>query len=179
MKKEWPRVLTLVRKIERKYGSVTKAPSTDEDLQLLHQIYATKGNKATDKIPKKEVANILEDIKAGYRTRYIAKKYHYSDSVIYRIADANGVSFKPVFRYELTKNDGHNYYFNSIIPAAKLILNKKYATASEATQALEAKGYRLQLKNVIWKNVPLGSYYMATQHTYFHYKATPTDYMTD
>lgn len=166
--------MNLIHEVEDRYGSIKKTPMTDKTWQEIQSICCSHGDKS-EKIPIELQTKIARKIDEGRPINYVVTHYHVPPDTVSKVITNYGITQKPMFFYVLSKKGEPSYFFRSKQKALPLIFRRTFRTAKIANSFLRNNHYSLRTRNVIWKNIPIGSYYMA-DHSDFILKSN-NDYV--
>lgn len=174
----WMIILHLVQQCEDKYGSIKKTSPKYPPFIKLQKLCAEKVDQNQIALAPEIQKKIARKVDQGYSTAVIAKQFHTGPDTVTKIADFYQITKKPPFYYVLYKKGKPSFYFHSIHDAMITIFHKAFATSKARAEYLKANGYRLRCHNTVWKNIPIGSYYM-NLHSKTMHKKSSQDYVDD
>lgn len=173
-KLKWARIMKLIRDVEEKYGRISKVPTTDKEWQEIQELCCSEDDKninLSSKVQKK----IAKKVDEGRSISYVANQFKISPYKVTQIIQVFNIQQKPMFYYSVSKNGKPTYFFRSKTKAIPIIFHRKFGNRNIAETYLNNSGYQLKANNFIWKNIPIGSYYMAGHDKFI--KKTSEEYI--
>lgn len=162
----YKKALRHIHKIEKKYGSIANTPEDDTDL-IAAQSLLNGGNEDVIELNIK----ILRLIEAGYPSKEIMRKLKIGHDKVEGIKDLNHVVFKPIFKYEVTKDDDEYISYSSTLQGlAKLADLTVRGSFEFISSKARAKGYQTKKVHLLWRDLPENCIYtIADKPLYIKY----------
>ena len=169
-KGEWNHVMSLIHRVENKYGSIRDTPETDPTWKEIAKLCTIGSNPHGLKVSAKKQVAVLQKVKQGYTKTYIRGNCHIGEANIDRIVVAAGVQFIQPFSYVLYKEGEGTYFLRSKLRDIPLIFDQRLQNMPAINKYIKENHWNLRCKRTIWKNIPIGSYYISQDHERFIHK---------
>ncbi|MBD5429698.1 hypothetical protein [Lactobacillus sp.] len=152
-------MLSLIHKLENKYGSIAKAPNSDSDFKKLREI--------TTHTIFDDVAKVISQ---GYSADYCSKSLNVTIHFIKGVARRRHIKIYPKFRYKL--ND--TFYFLTKSSLCEWGHTSRDALALNRLR----KKYQIEEGNYELPDMPINSIYIDTNgHEQLKYSNNVKDYI--
>ncbi len=169
-KAQWEQIITLIHKVEDRYGSIHNTPRSDPDFKDLQELcgvtHANHINSLTGMSASK-VGMIISKIAQGHTKRYIIKHCHVKIAVLDQIAATYAVHYIPPFHYILHKDGEKDFYFRSKLIDIPLYFNLSNGNSYQVkryVEYLKENGWTLTYKKTIWDQIPIGAKFISKHH---------------
>lgn len=163
----YQRALAIIHKLEYQFGSITKVPDSDPDLQEIHRLLPPICHPFTDD----HYGRIRWLNQQGYSIAYIAQVTHHSRFVISEYFYNHNIKSKKVFKYRVKSNSSTvNYYGTSLIHLASLLLHKTFNRTVTAKKQLNMHDFSVKMGCYVWYRIPDGAYYTLSYLDHFAVK---------
>lgn len=165
-KKNWQHVITLIHRVEEKYGSIKATPVDDPDWKEISDMCSMHSEIRGEKIHASQQKQllILRKVNEGYSKKQICAICHTGQDVLNQVMAATNAKLIPHYLYVLSK-DGERYYLRSKLKDISVIVKRKFSGTAMMNSFLKENDWLLIPKTTIWKQVPIGCYYISRDHT--------------
>lgn len=165
-KKKWQYIISLIHRVEIKYGSIKATPVDDPDWEEISDACSMHSEICGEKIhaSQQKQLMILRKVNEGYSKKQILAICHIGAGVLNQVMAATNAKLIPHYLYVLSK-DGERYYLRSKLKDVSVIVKRNFSNTSAMTSFLKENNWLLIPKTTIWKQVPVGCYYISRDHT--------------
>lgn len=169
------KTLHLVQQCEDKYGSIADTPADYKPFIKLQKMWADEPGNNINVAPEiqKEIAKKIDQ---GFRDTYICQKYHVGTENLVKIATLYHVNPKKMFYYVVQGKNSAKFYFSNIHQGMKALFNREFTDPKCRNKFLAAHGLTMKYRNTIWKDVPIGDFYLTGDSLFFKKKKSESDY---
>lgn len=158
--------LFLIHELEKRFGSVTKVPESDPEMQEIHRLLPL--DRKFKNINYKRVRWLNRQ---GYPITYIAQVTHHSKAAISKYFSTYNIKPKRTFKYQVKSNSSTvAYYGTSLIHLASLLLHKTINDTVTAKRQLNMHGFSIRTSFYVWYQIPDGAYYTLNYLDHFAVK---------
>lgn len=169
----YQRALVIIHKLENQFGSISKIPESNPEMQEIHRLLPIGHQSEDKKYARTEELNYL-----GYSNAHIAQVTHHSKSTITSYFKEHGIKPKQIFYYKVVAPDhATTYYADTLIHLYKIIFKKRIANNTYAKIHLLKQGYAVRTSEFIWMNVMDNSYYCVKNSSNLYIKNGLDSYM--
>lgn len=148
-------LLNTLRKVESKYGSITKAPSSDPDYRVIRKLYP---NKSVSETTDQQQNKITKYVEQGYPLSVISNRVGLSNSDVSNYIKIHHLQLKKTFTYKV-KAPNNAVYFTANLTSFIKGLFGHYAGRKSNTEYLTMRHFKVTKGYYLWKQIPNGSYY--------------------
>lgn len=153
---KYQEILTLLNKIESKYGSIVNCPEDDPGYLRIREIYPSTGHGKNVDNFENQIYKLAHE---GFAPVEVVRLISANDSSVYDYIKKHRIKFKTVFKYRIVAPGGEVYYVRSLGQFVKSVF--KYPTSqSNKSKWLKARGYKISQGKYHWKFIRNGSYYL-------------------
>ena len=143
----YQRALVIIHKLENQFGSITKVPESDPEMQEIHR---------------------LLPMGRQYSITYIAQVTHHSPAAINKYFSTYNIKSKQAFKYRVKSNSSTGvYYGTSLIHLASLLLHRTFRNTDKAQKQLIVHGFSIRTSFYVWFKIPDGAYYTLNYLNHF------------
>lgn len=107
---KYQKALIYIRKAELQYGSISKTPENDPNLIKARNLLAIDRNNVKVFEPDDTDLEIKRMLEYGYPAHVIYEKLRVRQPVVQRVREFYGLTYKPLFKYKLTKDGQPDFY---------------------------------------------------------------------
>ena len=151
----YQQALILIRKLEKRFGSITKVPDYDPKMREIHRLFPLDRPSIDDNYERVRLLN-----RKGYSIAYIAQVTHHSKAAISKYFSTYNIKPKRKFKYRVKSNSSTaTYYSTSLIHLARLLLHKTFSDTATAKRQLNERGFSIRTSFYVWYQIPDGAYY--------------------
>lgn len=154
--KDYTQAILILKKIETKYGSITKAPESDPDYRAIRKLYP-ESSERTSRIDRRQ-NKLFDGFAKGIPMNELAAKTHLSTTDIAAFAQAHHLQAKRLFKYQIIDPNGSVCYTTSTTPFIKAVFGH-YSGRMTDTHFLTMRHYKIKHGKFYWYKIPDGSYY--------------------
>ncbi|ALJ24001.1 hypothetical protein AO203_09595 [Lactobacillus gallinarum] len=150
----YQQALILIRKLEKRFGSITKVPDSNTEMQEIHRLLPLDRPFKYDNYERVRWLN-----RQGYSIAHIAQVTHHSKAAISKYLSTYNIKSKQIFKYRVKSNSSTAYYSTSLIHLARLLLHKRINDTAIAKRELNMHGFSIRTSFYVWYQIPNGAYY--------------------
>lgn len=162
----YQRALVIIHKLENQFGSITKVPESDPEMQEIHRLLPI-GCQSED-IPYERACWLNRQ---GYSITYIAQVTHHSKAAISKYLSTYNIKSKQAFKYRIKSSSSTAvYYGTSLIHLASLLLHRSVYNNATAKKYLLRQGFTISEHFYPWFKIPDGAYYTLNYLDHFAVK---------
>lgn len=164
---KYQKALQYIHKAEMKYGSISKTPENDPDLIKAQNLIGF-GHRAVKTFEPDDLDfEIKRMLEYGYPAHVIYEKLRVRQPVVQRVKEFYGLTYKPLFKYKLTK-DGQPDFYTTYVRGMTRIAKISNSFNSKAIFDLIPKlGYEISEVSFYWGDLPDGCTYAVRQSIVF------------
>lgn len=163
-KEQWNHVMKLIHKCEDKYGSIKQTPADDETWLEIKSLCNVK--HPVKEMPNPEIeALIVKEISEGRSEKYIHEKHRIDFTHIHQVMAKHKLVNIPTFYYVLSKKGEATYVLTSQVRGVSAVFHHNFHNTMTLNRFLKAHGYKLRSKEMLWKNIPVGTYYVGPNYS--------------
>ena len=153
---KYQEILTLLNKIESKYGSIVNCPEDDPDYLRIREIYPSMKHESLANNYKNKIYKLAHE---GYSVTEIINQIPGDNNRIVNFIKNNRIRLKVVFKYRIASPSGDTYYITSL--SHFISLHFKYVPSKVSkTEFLKSRNYSISQGDYHWKFIRNGSYYL-------------------
>ena len=153
---KYQEILTLLNKIESKYGSIINCPENDPDYLKIREFYPSTGHGASINDFEDQIYKLAHE---GFAAVEVVRLVSANDGAVYDYIRKHKIKFKTVFKYRIAAPSGEVYYVRSLGQFVKSVF-KYPPSQSTKSKWLKSHGYSISQGNYHWKFIRNGSYYL-------------------
>lgn len=162
----YQRALVIIHKLEKRFGSITKVPDYDPEMQEIHRLLPMDRPSKDVNYRRTRWLN-----RQGYSITYIAQVTHNSQAVISKYFSTYNIKSKQAFKYRVKSNSSKAiYYGTSLIHLASLLLHRTFGNTAKAQKQLIVHGFSIRTSFYVWFKIPDGAYYTLNYLDHFAVK---------
>lgn len=162
----YQQALILIKKLEKRFGSVAKVPDSNPEMQEIHRLLPL--DRPFNAVNYERVRWLN---RKGYSIAHIAQVTHHSKAAISKYFSTYNIKSKKVFKYQVKSNSSTvAYYGTSLIHLASLLLHKHINDTVTAKRQLNMHGFIVKKSFYIWFKIPDGAYYTLNYLDHFAIK---------
>lgn len=162
----YQRALVIIHKLENQFGSISKVPESDPEMQEIHRLLPM-GRQSVE--TDFELAERLSHL--GYSNSYIARNIHCNLSTLLDYFKKHLIKHKQTFHYKVVApNQSTVYYVDSLLHFYKVVFYKTAGSSKDVELQLHRQGYATKCSNFVWSKVPNGAFYLTRGTNYLHTK---------
>lgn len=151
---KYQKALIYIHRAEIKYGSISETPENDPDLIKAQNLVAI-GHRAVKTFEPDDLDfEIKEMLEYGYPAHIIYEKLRVRQPVVQRVKEYYGLTYKPLFKYKLTKDgqpDFYTTYVKGMTRIAKIFNSFNSKTVFDLIPKL---GYEISEVSFYWSDLP-------------------------
>ncbi|WP_258364941.1 hypothetical protein [Lactobacillus helveticus] len=162
----YQRALVIIHKLEDQFGSITKVPDSNPEMQEIHRLLPL------DRLYKDvNYERVCWLNRRGYPIAHIAQVTHHSKATISKYFSTYNIKPKRAFKYRVKFNSSKaTYYGTSLINLASLLLHKTFGNTATAKRQLNMHGFIVKKSFYVWFKIPDGAYYALNYLDHFAIK---------
>ena len=162
----YQRALVIIHKLENQFGSITKVPESDPEMQEIHRLLPME--RQSEDIHYERACWLNRQ---GYSITYIAQVTHHSPAAINKYFSTYNIKSKQAFKYRVKSNfSAAVYYGTSLIHLASLLLHKTIKDTVTAKRQLNMHGFSIRTSFYVWFKIPDSAYYTLNYLDHFAVK---------
>lgn len=151
---KYQKALIYIRKAELQYGSISKTPENDPNLIKARNLLAIDRNNVKVFEPDDTDLEIKRMLEYGYPAHVIYEKLRVRQPVVQRVREFYGLTYKPLFKYKLTK-DGQPDFYTTYVRGMTTVVGVSHGFNSRAIFDLIHKlGYEISEVSFYWGDLP-------------------------
>ena len=164
----YQRALAIIHKLEDQFGSITKVPDSDPELQEIHRLLPMPIGRQSEDIHYERACWLN---RKGYSITYIAQVTHHSQAAISKYFSTYNIKSKQAFKYRIKSSSSTAvYYGTSLIHLASLLLHRTFDNTVIAQKQLVVHGFSIRTGFYVWFRIPDGAYYTLNYLDHFAVK---------
>lgn len=162
----YQRALVIIHKLENQFGSITKVPESNPEMQEIHRLLPI-GRQSED-IHYERACRLNRQ---GYSITYIAQVTHHNQAAICKYFSTYNIKSKQAFKYRIKSSSSAGvYYGTSLIHLASLLLHRTFGNTVIAQKQLIVHGFSIRTNFYVWFRIPDGAYYTLNYLDHFAVK---------
>lgn len=151
---KYQKALQYIHRAEIKYGSISKTPENDPNLIKVRELLAIDPNNVRVFEPDDTDLEIKRMLEYGYPAHVIYEKLRVRQPVVQRVREFYGLTYKPLFKYKLTK-DGQPDFYTTYVKGMTTVAGVSNSFNSRAIFDLIPKlGYEISEVSFYWGDLP-------------------------
>lgn len=151
---KYQKALQYIHRAEIKYGSISKTPENDPNLIKVRELLAIDPNNVRVFEPDDTDLEIKRMLEYGYPAHVIYEKLRVRQPVVQRVREFYGLTYKPLFKYKLTK-DGQPDFYTTYVQGMTTVAGVSNSFNSRAIFDLIPKlGYEISEVSFYWGDLP-------------------------
>lgn len=151
---KYQKALIYIHRAEIKYGSISRTPENDPNLIKVRKLLAINPQDVRVFEPNDTDLEIKRMLEYGYPAHVIYGKLRVRQPVVQRVKEFYGLTYKPLFKYKLTKDgqpDFYTTYVKGMTRIAKISNNFNSKTVFDLIPKL---GYEISEVSFYWGDLP-------------------------
>lgn len=151
---KYQQALIYIRKAELQYGSIVYAPENDPNLIKAQKLLAVNQHNVKVFEPNDTDLEIKRMLEYGFPAHIIYEKLRVRQPVVQRVKEYYGLTYKPLFKYKLTK-DGQPDFYTSYVKGMTIVAQISSGFNSKTILDLIPKlGYEISEVSFYWGDLP-------------------------
>lgn len=164
---KYQKALFYIRKVELQYGSIIKAPESDSNLIKVRKLLAIDRGNAIVFEPDDLDLEIKEMLEYGYPAHVIYDKLRVRQPVVQRVKEFYGLTYKPLFKYKLTKDGQPDFYTPYVKGMTRIAKISSGLNSRTIFNLISKLGYEISEVSFYWGDLPDDCTYTVRQSIVF------------
>lgn len=151
---KYQKALIYIRKAELQYGSIIKAPESDPNLIKVRKLLAIDRDNVRVFEPDDIDLEIKRMLEYGYPAHVIYEKLRVRQPVVQRVKEFYGLTYKPLFKYKLTKDGQPDFYTTYVKGMTRIAKISNSFNSKTVFDLIPKLGYEISEVSFYWGDLP-------------------------
>ncbi|MBA2915541.1 hypothetical protein HCN73_05000 [Lactobacillus crispatus] len=157
----YQKALQYIHKAELQYGSISKTPENDLNLIKAQNLLAI-GHRAVKMFEPDDLDfKIKKMLEYGYPALVIYEMLHVGQPAVQRVREFYGLTYKPLFKYKLTKDGQPDFYTTYVKGMTRIAKISNSFNSKTIFDLIPKLGYEISEVSFYW------AIYLMTAHMLF------------
>lgn len=151
---KYQKALIYIRKAELQYGSISKTPENDLNLIKVRKLLAVNRDNIKVFEPDDTDLEIKRMLEYGYPAHVIYEKLRVRQPVVQRVKEFYGLTYKPLFKYKLTKDGQPDFYTTYVKGMTRIAKISNSFNSKTVFDLIPKLGYEISEVSFYWGDLP-------------------------
>ena len=164
---KYQQALIYIRKAELQYGSISKTPENDLNLIKAQNLLAIDHRAVKTFEPDDTDLEIKRMLEYGYPAHVIYEMLHVGQPAVQRVREFYGLTYKPLFKYKLTKDGQPDFYTTYVKGMTRIAKISNSFNSKTIFDLIPKLGYEISEVSFYWGDLPDDCTYAVRQSIVF------------